>query len=436
MKTHSAKFLQQRKFCMILPLLILPFITLAFWALGGGQQRPAIQKDKNTGLKLDLPNAHFDNNQQEWDKFALYEQAKKDSLKAEETRRNDPYYFVSTLESHSSMDTLIPDVKLNTSLSGNKKYSAIDEDAAFISNRIDQLNAVINKPAPDQPVVISNGTTRQSITTSSEISPDIDRLEKLMESMSNGTADDPEMQQVDGLLEKILDVQHPERVTEKIREKSKQNKSQVLPVTSAAYENPVHLLQGSATASSDSANSIKTNQLQFPNAFYSLDGEPGTEQKNVNTIDAVVHETQTVVAGSIIKMRLLSPVFIQGEWLEKDQFVYGVCAVNGERLTVTIQSIRDDHALYPVALSVYDLDGMEGIFIPGAISRDAAKQATSQSIQDVQLYSMNNSLEMQAAAAGMEAAKGLFSKKAKLIKVTVKAGYQVLLKDTNQRNDN
>lgn len=77
---------------------------------------------------------------------------------------------------------------------------------------------------------------------------------------------------------------------------------------------------------------------------------------------------------------------------------------------------------------------MEGIYIPGAITRDAAKQASSQSVQDLQLYSMDNSLGAQAATAGIEAAKGLFSKKAKLIKVTVTAGYQVLLKDGNQAN--
>jgi hypothetical protein len=75
---------------------------------------------------------------------------------------------------------------------------------------------------------------------------------------------------------------------------------------------------------------------------------------------------------------------------------------------------------------------MEGIYVPGAITRDAAKQASSQSIQDVQLYSMDNSLGVQAATAGVEAVKGLLAKKAKLIKVTVKAGYQILLRDKNQ----
>jgi hypothetical protein len=50
----------------------------------------------------------------------------------------------------------------------------------------------------------------------------------------------------------------------------------------------------------------------------------------------------------------------------------------------------------------------------------------------MQLYSMNNSLGVQAATAGIEAAKGLASKKAKLIKITVKAGYRILLRDANQ----
>jgi hypothetical protein len=36
---------------------------------------------------------------------------------------------------------------------------------------------------------------------------------------------------------------------------------------------------------------------------------------------------------------------------------------------------------------------------------------------------------MQAANAGIQAAKSLISKKVKLVKVTVKAGYKILLKD-------
>lgn len=33
---NNEKFKRQRRFMLVLPLLTLPFVTLAFWALGGG----------------------------------------------------------------------------------------------------------------------------------------------------------------------------------------------------------------------------------------------------------------------------------------------------------------------------------------------------------------------------------------------------------------
>ena len=43
--------------------------------------------------------------------------------------------------------------------------------------------------------------------------------------------------------------------------------------------------------------------------------------------------------------------------------------------------------------------------------------------------------QAQATTAGIQAAKGLLSKKIKLVKVTVKAGYRVLLKDGNKHEN-
>jgi hypothetical protein len=44
---------------------------------------------------------------------------------------------------------------------------------------------------------------------------------------------------------------------------------------------------------------------------------------------------------------------------------------------------------------------------------------------------MDQSLGVQAASAGLQAAKGLFSTKVKQIKVIAKAGYKILLMDKN-----
>ncbi|MEO7988610.1 MAG: conjugative transposon protein TraM [Chryseolinea sp.] len=439
MKTHSQKFLRQRRFYMVLPLLVTPFITMIFWALGGGQGTPVQAQEVKSGLNTELPGAHFDKEDELWDKFALYEQAKRDSLKYEEARRNDPYYVVATLTGKGSLDTIPKEEsKLNTSLGSKDKYAQIDQNEAMINQKLEQLTRQLSQP--DQPVKSDQKSAYTETINSGTTGPmteDVDRLEKMMQIMASSDTNDPEMQQIESMLDKILDVQHPERIREKIREQSTQHKQQVFPVEAAEAGDNISLVEGTSSRSVQiSQDSISDYTIyateSMSNGFFGLDDETKQNDENANAIQAVIHDTQTVVAGSTVKLRLLNDVYINGQLLEKDQFMFGTCAISGERLTISINSIRDENSLLPVSLAVFDLDGMEGIYIPGAITRDAAKQASSQSIQDVQLYSMDNSIGVQAATAGIEAAKGLFAKKAKLIKVTVKAGYQVLLKDKNQ----
>lgn len=186
----------------------------------------------------------------------------------------------------------------------------------------------------------------------------------------------------------------------------------------------------------EDTNSVNSgiSNARSQNAFYGLDDEVIGGKSEENAIEAVIHDTQEVVAGAAVKMRLLNDIFINGKLIPKDQLIYGVCAISGERLSIEIGSIRTGNYLLPVSLTVHDLDGMEGIYIPGAISRDAAKQTSDEAIQNMQLMTMDPSIGAQAASAGIEATKGLLSKKAKLIKVTVKAGYKILLKDTKLNN--
>src|SRR5206468_2580365 len=100
-----------------------------------------------------------------------------------------------------------------------------------------------------------------------------------------------------------------------------------------------------------------------------------------------------------------------------------------ERLQVQINYLHCNNSLYRVRLEVYDMDGLPGIFIPGAISRDVVKQSADNTIQSLDLGTMDPSLKAQAASAGVNVAKTMLSKKVKLARVTVKAGYRVFLKD-------
>lgn len=62
------------------------------------------------------------------------------------------------------------------------------------------------------------------------------------------------------------------------------------------------------------------------------------------------------------------------------------------------------------------------------------KASADRSIQTLGVTSLSDSWGAQAVGSGVEAAKGLLSKKVKLIKVVVKVGYQMLLYDEKQKN--
>lgn len=147
----------------------------------------------------------------------------------------------------------------------------------------------------------------------------------------------------------------------------------------------------------------------------------------------MVHENQTIVTGSTIKLRLLNDIKVNGMVIPKDSFVYGAASLDGERLGVKIGSIRYRNSIFPVELVVFDLDGLDGIRIPGAITRDVAKQSADRSLQAIGMTSLDPSIGAQAAGAGIEAVKSLVGKKVKLVKVMVKAGYSVLLRDEKQK---
>jgi conjugative transposon TraM protein len=439
MEPHSQKFLQRRRFAMVLPMLVLPFITIIFWVLGGGQGSATQAKSKEkSGLNTKLPDAHFST--EVWNKLSLYEQAKRDSLKLEEAKKNDPYFRLPTITEQEVQRQPVQErtttMSAPTRGSQQKPKEAIDPNEAKVNQKLAQLYQELNKK---QEASLSSQVENTSLTSAPDpqFTSDVKKLKGMMEAMKGGNQSDPEADQLNGMLEKILDIQHPDRVNERIKEQSKLKKGQVFPIETKRAEDNFSLIsppriQQFTMDSSALVSKVFSVESRL-NAFYGLEDEVDQEQQTGNAIEAVVHDTQELVAGSTVKVRLLNDVYINGKLISKGQFIYGTCSINGERLTIKINSVRDNNSLFPVSLSAYDLDGIEGIYIPGAITRDAAKQSSDQTLQSLQFMTMDQSLKAQATNAGIQAAKGLFSKKIKLIKVTVKAGYKILLRDDNAR---
>ncbi|EJG03146.1 conjugative transposon protein TraM [Flavobacterium sp. F52] len=423
-KTISLKESKKRKMLLILPIITLPFITILFYSLGGGRMEASqTANETKKGFNFDLPLPSFKEDSS-LDKMSYYDQASTDSLKLQEQIKKDPNYS-NVLSSKEFGDEFIQDdferqifIKRKSALNSTALQNRNEQK---IYEKLHALQKAISQPAANN--YGQDMSEFENYNSSNETSKEIKNLEQMMSSMGASQEPDPELRQLGGMLENILDIQHPARVQERLQQSADSKKGKILSVDlKKESDNTTSLQQNTDLSAAYKGNSFYTEDESIKS-----DDQP-------NSIQAVIHETQTIVNGSVIKMRLRSDVMLQGTIIPKNTFLYGTASLKGERLEVKVNNIQYRNSIFPVELTVYDIDGIGGIYIPGAISRDVAKASADRSIQTLGLTGVTDSWGAQAAGMGIEAAKSLMSKKVKLVKVQVKAGYNVLLYDEKQKN--
>lgn len=413
----SQAFLRKRKMMLVLPLLVIPFLTMAFWALGGGNSKPSNTITQQPGLNLNLPDvAAKDENIK--DKLSFYEKADKDSAKMEEWMRTDPYYQQRTdtiASSANELEMLAQNSanKYNQRLNTSPYEASGNNPEEKLMQKLSQLQTELNKQSTEQS--ISSNETENTNNTNDE---DLSRLENLMQNMNNPNAEDTEMKTIGNTLDKILDIQHPQRIRERLKEKSIKQKETVFPITTQSQVATVSLLDAEKKPSPHTAG------------FFGLENGGSLLFQNTSA-EATVYGNQTLENGAVVQLRLATDIFVNGIMIPNGNPVNGIANLNNERMEVEINTIRYENTLLPVKLEVYDMDGLPGIYIPGSISRDVTKQSADDAFQLMELSSLDPSLKAQIAATGLSTVKNLLSKKVKQVKVMVKTGYKVLLRDKN-----
>lgn len=425
-KTLSIKELKKRKMLLVLPLITLPFITILFYSLGGGKmQAKTAENEVKRGFNFDLPLPRFKEDE-ELDKMSYYDKAAVDSIKLQEAIKKDPNYSADSFSEDYPKDFTDRDFEMDRFRKGKTALNSTsfnDRNEQRVYEKLHALQKVISQPVATRNYE-QDMSEFENYGSSQGTSEEIKSLEQLMSTMKTPQEPDPELKQLGGMLENILDIQHPSRVQERLKESSDLKKGKIYTVNRKKEENNISSLESIHKVPNSSTKS---------NSFYSADQEVVAEELQ-NSIEAVIHETQTIVNGSVVKLRLSNDVFLQGVVIPKNTFLYGTASLKDERLEVKINTIQYKNSIFPVELSVYDMDGIEGVYIPGAITRDVAKASADRSLQTIGLTGLQDSWGAQAAGMGIEAAKTLLSKKVKMIKVVVKAGYQVLLYDEKQKN--
>jgi hypothetical protein len=339
----------KRKVLLFLPVLVLPFLTLAFYAMGGGtagfaQSTQPVQR----GINTELPDAIF-KKEEPVNKMGIY-------------RQND---LESTKNHNNGIKTVADHLGFNR--------QEEDPRTEQINRKLQALNKEIARPA--EPAAYRTGTLA-SKTPSASMKSDVDRLEALMKTMREDKQEDPEMAQLTSMMDKIISIQNPELVQQK----------------------------------------LKTQQATSPDSLF-------------KAIPAIIVNKQQAIQGATVKLRLQDTIRINGQLIPKGHDLFGICRITNQRLLLDIKNIRLGIAIIPVDLSVYSLDGMPGIYAPEAELAGAAGNGADNAVRSIDLYGIDQTITTQVAGAGIDAAKSLLSKKIKRVKVKLEAGREILLRN-------
>ena len=110
-------------------------------------------------------------------------------------------------------------------------------------------------------------------------------------------------------------------------------------------------------------------------------------------IKAIIDENIKAVDGSQVRLRLLDDVEINETVVPKGSYLYATMSGFGnQRVKGSVKSILVDDELVKVSLSLYDTDGLEGLYVPGSTFRETA--------QDVASNAMNNTMSINNGTSG------------------------------------
>ena len=166
-------------------------------------------------------------------------------------------------------------------------------------------------------------------------------------------------------------------------------------------------------------------------SFYTAGQVPQVVQPK-NSIKACVQETQTIIGESGVRLRLLEPAQTPNRIIPEGTILTAMGTFQAGRLQLKVTSIELDGNIIPVDITIYDLDGQQGLYVPYSPERNSITDivanmgnATGSS------FSMSSTPGQQIASdlskSAVQGISGYFSKKVKTPKVTLKAGHQLFL---------
>lgn len=158
-------------------------------------------------------------------------------------------------------------------------------------------------------------------------------------------------------------------------------------------------------------------------------------------IKAIIDENIKAVDGSRVRLRLLDDVEINGLNLEKGSYMYATMSGFGQqRVKGNVKSLMVDDELVKVNLTLYDTDGLEGLYVPQSSFRETGKDIASGAMSS-QMSINNGSYDNTFRQWGMQAIQNAYQQTSNAIskairknKASLKYGTFVYLVNSRDAN--
>lgn len=184
--------------------------------------------------------------------------------------------------------------------------------------------------------------------------------------------------------------------------------------------------------SSDAEDSKVVKKVKGKSGHFNTLSE---NEKESRMLRAIIDEEVKCVEGSRVRLKLLDDAEVSGVQLRKGFYLYAIMSgFQKQRVQGTVESIMVGDELVKVTLSIYDTDGMEGLYVPESSFRETTKDVASEALQGSNLNSMMGSgstsiaqMAMQSISQAANRTTSAISKAIKKNKVRLKYGTQIYL---------
>ncbi|WP_026956655.1 conjugative transposon protein TraM [Algoriphagus vanfongensis] len=168
-----------------------------------------------------------------------------------------------------------------------------------------------------------------------------------------------------------------------------------------------------------------------------------TKEKKRDFIEAIIdQDIKNGTLGSRLRIRLLDDILIGDAMVRKGTYLYAlISGYDAQRVKLSITSVMLGDKIYPINLSIYDVDGMEGLYVPASAFREFSKELGSNTTGGMNISMQQNSddlsqLYMSALQRMFTSTSQAVSKTIKKNKANIKYGTSVFLIDPSELQAN